>query len=90
MDKQPNKQIKSYKNFNSWISPFPRHEYSIDIMDMVDLQKYEDQPRYGLAVIDSFSKRAEIEPMKNRDSNSVLQSLLKKFEKNGVPFKYLL
>ena len=48
--KQPNKQRKGYKGYNSYKAPFPRFGYQIDIMDMNYL-KHSNQPRYALAVI---------------------------------------
>ena len=90
MSKQPNKQIRPYTKPNSYIAPFPRHQYQIDILDMVDLQKDENQPRYGLVVIDAFSKRAEIEPLKHKDQKSIYEALLKFFKKWGTLQVYML
>ena len=57
MHQQPNKQRKPYRGQgNSYVAPFARFEYQIDIMDMVSLQKQTNQPRYALVVIDIFSK----------------------------------
>ena len=83
--KQPNKQIKKYRFSNSYVASFPRDEYQIDIMDMVDLQKDETQPRYALVVIDIFSKLGFAEPMKNKDSKHVLMNLKKAIDKMGMP-----
>ena len=63
MRQQPNKQVKNYKGFNSYTAPFARFQYQIDIMDMVSLTKEPEakipvsnnQPRYGLVVIDTFT-----------------------------------
>ena len=79
MKKQPNKQIKNYRGYNSFIAPFARAGHQIDIMDMVELQKDSDQPRYALTIIDILSKKADALPMKNKDSNSVYDALLKMF-----------
>ena len=56
MKHQPNKQRKAYRNTNSFVAPYARYEYQIDIMDMVDLQKNENIPRYGLVCINIFRK----------------------------------
>ena len=77
--KQPNKQRKGYKGFNSYKAPFPRYEYQIDIMDMSYL-KQSNQPRYALAVIDIFSRYGDVQPMINKDSSSVFEALLKSFK----------
>ena len=34
LKKQPNKQRKGYKGYNSYKAPFSRYEYQIDIMDV--------------------------------------------------------
>ena len=75
MKKQPNKQIRRYRGSNSYTAPFARYEYEyqIDIMDMKPLTKTPEvkvpvkngEPRYGLVVIDIFSKLANVVPMKN-------------------------
>jgi len=75
MNKNPNKQRKGYRGSNSYTAPFPRFQYQIDIMDMIELQKSPTQPRYALVVIDSFSKFGDVEPMYRKDSDSVLKAL---------------
>ena len=49
MKKQPNKQIKGYQNYNSYLLPYARAEFQIDIMDMNKF-KQEGEERYGLIV----------------------------------------
>ena len=93
MRKQPNKQVKKYRGSNSYTAPFARFEYQIDIMDMVSLVKNpeakipvkKDEMRYGLVVIDIFSKLANVVPTKERNSPSVLEALKESFEKMGSP-----
>ena len=85
MKQQPNKQRKGYRGSNSYTAPFARFQYQIDIMDMVNLQKSESQPRYALVVIDIFSKLGGAQAMKNKDSNSVYDALLNIFKIMGYP-----
>ena len=86
MDKQPNKQRKAYRGQgNSYVAPFARFEYQIDIMDMVSLQTQNNQPRYALVVIDIFSKLGEAQAMDNKDSVSVYNALVIIFQKMGYP-----
>ena len=98
LKKQPNKQIRKHRGHNSYTAPFARFQYQIDIMDMVPLTKDSEkkpgkeikivknkQPRYGLVVIDIFSKLANVVPMKNIDGESVLKGLKESFEKMGFP-----
>ena len=54
MKKQPNKQIKGCQNYNSYLVPYARAEFQIDIMDMNKF-KQEGEVRYALIVIDAFS-----------------------------------
>ena len=55
LKKQPNKQTKPYQNYNSFLVPYARAEFQIDIMDMKIFKK-EHEERYALIVIDAFSK----------------------------------
>ena len=82
MKRQPNKQIRRYRGSNSYTAPFARYEYEyqIDIMDMKPLTKTPEvkvpvkngEPRYGLVVIDIFSKLANVVPMKNASTKPTL------------------
>ena len=74
-NKQKIKQTKNYKGYNSYTAPFPRYEYQIDFMDMNNLQKSLNQPRYALVVIDIFSKYGQALAMDNKDNESVLKSI---------------
>ncbi len=56
-------------------------------MDMVTLQLRPSQPRYALVVIDIFSKLGDAIPMDRKDSNAVLNALLKIFDKMGYPMR---
>jgi hypothetical protein len=85
MSKQPNKQRKGYKGSNSYVAPFARFEYQIDIMDMINLKITAEQPRYAMVVIDIFSKLGEAVAMTNKDSTSVYKALLIIFQKMGYP-----
>ena len=48
-------------------------------MDMSYL-KQSSQPRYALVVIDIFSKFGDVQPINNKDSNSVYEALLTSFK----------
>ena len=93
MRRQPNKQIIGYSGSNSYVAPFARYEYQIDIMVMASLTKYPevkiktktDEPKYALVVIDIFSKLADVIPMKENDSEHVLTALKQAFKKMGTP-----
>ena len=84
LKKQPNKQIKPYQNYNSFLVPYARAEFQIDIMDMKIFKK-EDEERYALIVIDAFSKLGFVYPMFQRDSPNVLKGLKEAFKVMGEP-----
>ena len=86
MKKQPNKQIKGYQNYNSYLVPYARAEFQIDIMDMNKF-KQEGEERYGLIVIDAFSRYACIHPMENKNSEDVLKALKEAFKVMGEPIE---
>ena len=51
----------------------------IDIMDMSYL-KQSNQPRYALTVIAIFNKCGDVQPMNNKDGNSVYEASLRSFQ----------
>ena len=65
LKKQPNKQVKPYQNYNSFLVPYARAEIQVDIMDM-NIFKKEDEDCYALIVIDAFSKLGFVYPMFQR------------------------
>ena len=91
MRKQPNKQIRKYRGSNSYTAPFARFEYQIDIMDMEPLTKEpetkipikNDEPRYGLVVIDIFSKLANVVRMKRKIWTNHIVGDEREFQQNG-------
>ena len=93
MRKQPNKQIRKYRGSNSYTAPLARFEYQIDIMDMKPLTKEpwtkipikNGEPRYGLVVIDIFSKLANVVPMKEKSGPITLSATKESFNKMGFP-----
>ena len=93
--KQPNKQMRKYRGSNSYTAPFARFAYQIDIMDMKPLTKEPEvevpikngEPRYGLVVIDIFSKLANVVPMKEKPGPITLSAMKESFKKMG--FQYI-
>ena len=86
MKKQPNKQIKGYQNYNSYLVPYARAEFQIDIVDMNKF-KQEGEERYALIVVDAFSRYAYIHPMDNKNSEDVLKALKEAFKVMGEPIE---
>ena len=86
MKKQPNKQIKGYQNYNSYLVPYARAEFQIDIMDMNKF-RHEGEERYGLIAVDAFSRYAYIHPIENKNSEDVLKALKATFKVMGEPIE---
>ena len=86
LKKQPNKQIKPYQKYNSFLVPYARAEFQLDIMDM-NIFKKEGEERYALIVIDSFSKLGNVVPMPERASPNVLKALKESFKIMGEPIE---
>ena len=86
MKKQPNKQIKGYQNYNSYLVPFARAEFQVDIMGMNKF-KQEGEERYAVIVIDAFSMYAYIHPMESKNSEDVLRALKATFTVMGEPIE---
>ena len=51
----------------------------------VAIETIKTEPRYALVVIDIFSKYADVKPMKENNSESVLSALKQAFKKMGFP-----
>ena len=93
MRKQRNKQIRKYRGSNSYTAPFARFEYQNEIMDMKPLTKEPEtkipiknnEPRYGLVVIDIFSKLANVVPMKEKSGPITVSAMKESFNKMGFP-----
>ena len=86
MKRQPNKQKKGYQNYNSYLVPYARAEFQIDIMDMNKF-KQEGEERYAVIVIDAFSMYAYIHPMESKNSEDVLRALKATFTVMGEPIE---
>ena len=84
--KKQSKKTKKYQNYNSYLVPYARTEFQIDILDMNNF-KQEGQERYGLLVVDAFSGFAYIHPMENKNSEDVLKALKATFKVVGEPIE---
>ena len=82
VNKQPNQQIIHHKSYNRWAAPYARFEYQTDIMDMNNLKS---DYIYAVIFICDFSKLADAEPMKDKQTNTVYQALLKICQKIVYP-----
>ena len=90
MKSQPNKQTRSYKNYNSYTAPFPKYEFQIDLMVMSSLLNdvgvdVKNQPKFGFVCIDIFSKKCHIVPMEINDIDTFFNAMLECFKVLGYP-----
>ena len=90
MKSQPNKQTRNYKNYNSYIAPYPKYEFQIDLMIMTSLlrnvkNEIKNQPTFGLVCIDIFSKKCHIVPMESNDTDDVYDAVMECFKVLGQP-----
>ena len=71
LKRQEVNQVKTKPTYNSFVGHGPREEFQVDI---ADFGKYAS-PRYGLAAVDPFTKRFDIEPIRNKDAVSTAKAL---------------
>ena len=79
MEKRPRK-------FNSWIPNKAKEEYQADLFFFDDLKQKDDEPaKYsaGLLVVDTFSKKIAVVPIKDKTVATLLPALEQAFRKLG-------
>jgi hypothetical protein len=67
---------REYKNLrrNPSYSYFRRFQFQVDLIDIRNLSEWNDGNNYILSVIDTFSRKAWIEPVKKKTSIEVLNA----------------
>ena len=86
LNKQPHRQTQfTYKKFNSFVSPGPKFEFEMDLIDMTAKAKENDGYQYGWVAIDNFTKFAWVIPMKEKDTENLINACTRIFEKMGKP-----
>jgi hypothetical protein len=71
---KPNKQTNNYKNYGSYIVPFPKYEFQSELMDVTSLlrdivSEIKSQLRHGLVYVDIFSKKCPKVSIENNDDD---------------------
>ena len=61
------------KGKNSYVAPHTRYEYQADIFEITDKQFVNQTYKYGLSVIDIFSKKATVVPLMKKMNGHGLQ-----------------
>ena len=83
MSKRDDIQVNYKPNtYNSFVSPGAKFEFEISIMDM-ESNDATSNARYGLVAIDSFTKNAEVAPIKDRTPEAMIDGLKNMFISMG-------
>ncbi|MDP2795194.1 MAG: DDE-type integrase/transposase/recombinase [Sulfurisoma sp.] len=67
---------KEYKNLrrNPSYSHFKRYQFQIDLIDIQQLSRWNDNFKYILSCIDTFTRKAWVSPCKDKSADTVLLS----------------
>ena len=65
---------KQQRGYNSFIAPYPKYEYQLDLFFINDLPKQTS--KIGMLLIDIFTKQAVVYPLQGKDVNDILTGLL--------------
>jgi transposase InsO family protein len=67
---------REYKNLkrNPNYSHFKRYQFQVDLIDIQKLSKWNDQNKYILSVIDTFSRKAWVRTCKDKSSDEILNA----------------
>ena len=68
------------KGKNSYVAKHPRQEYQLDFFYMTDKQFVGQFYKFGLSVIDIFSKKATVIALENNSTDDLIQGLKEAFE----------
>jgi len=67
---------REYKNLqrNPSFSHFPRYQFQVDLIDIQQLARWNDNVRFLLAVVDTFTRKAFVEPCIDKSAETVLNA----------------
>ena len=86
LDKQPHRQTQfTYKKFNSFVSPGPKFEFEMDLIDMTKKAGENAGYQYGWVTIDNFTKFAWVVPMKEKNAENLIDACEVVFHVMGKP-----
>lgn len=72
---------------NRVFAPRGLYQFQADLVDVGALSKHNDNYKFLLTVIDIFSKRAYVRPLKNKTGVEVTRAFASVLEEGGVPVK---
>ena len=86
MNKLQHQQTQfTYKKFNSFISTHPLYDFEIDLIDLTEEATKHRGTRYGLTVIDTFTKIAHVVPIKTKTPVDVVNAMEDVIKTMGIP-----
>ena len=85
MDKQKSRQVKPYRQFNSYVAPKALHEFQIDLGDWTQSAADNDGFRFMFLAIDIFSKVIHCVPIKDKKPPESIRAFNEVLDKIGVP-----
>ena len=85
LNKQDVNQKRKRNRYNSFVPPFPREQYQIDLADFGEGEDF----RYAFVCIDSFTKVLEVIPLRSKLSQETSDALDKVFLRLGHPVSVL-
>ena len=65
---------------NSYVAPHAYFNYQADIFYITDRQYQNQEYKFGLSMIDVFSKYATVIPLKERDAENIMAAIFKAFK----------
>jgi len=78
---------REYKNLqrNPSFSHFKRYQFQIDLIDIQPYARWNDNTRYILSVIDTFTRKAWVRPCKDKSADVVLNAFRSIIDEAGKP-----
>lgn len=70
-----NQPIKKKYQRRMTVAPRPRYQLQIDLLDLSDIAKFNDDVKFLLVAIDIFTREAFVVPQKDKSGTSTLKSL---------------
>lgn len=84
LNKQKTRQAQKLRTWNSYVSPEPNYQYATDIADFQKIADKDDEYKYLLLCIDTFTKFGYGIPMRRKDGNEVTLAMREIFKKMGI------
>lgn len=77
------KNVKNTQTKNSFVPRYPLQEFQIDLIYIEN--PVLNQARYGLACVDAFTKKGDVQLMKKRTQKDAIEAMTEVLERMGTP-----